>query len=384
MDKESFWNLLDIISRHLPSTGEERSKPGSVPNGPITHTARLSMALRIAAGGDPLDIATNHGVNPNEPMSSFWCVVDAIHQSEQLDIKFPTSHDEQKMLAKEFEAKSSINICNCVGAIDGILIWVHQPTEADCKDLGFGPIKFLCGRKKKFGLNMQACCDARRRFLYVDIRFPGSTSDFFAFEQSSLKKDLEKEGYLHPGLCLFGDAAYVNAPYMCVPYRNVSEETNPLKDGFNFFQSQLRINIECAFGMLVHRFGMLRKPFPVNVSIPKTNSAVLALCKLHNYCIDRNVDDQQIFSAHQRDTSHIMLEGGMVLPRIDTEGDYFWQYNEEDDRLNGLLDGGEHTQDHNESARRRYYRHGVDLPHQQIFAYVRENNLCRPPRRSSS
>jgi hypothetical protein len=67
MSKDAFWTLLDIIEKHLPSTGEKR-KRGTVPNGPITKSARLSMALRIFifAGGDSLDIAEVHGVGDDE------------------------------------------------------------------------------------------------------------------------------------------------------------------------------------------------------------------------------------------------------------------------------------------------------------------------------
>ncbi len=105
MSKESYYILLDIIKEHLPPTGEKRSKPGSVPNGPITHSARLSMALRIAAGGDAMDIADYHGVGVDEPMTSFWSVVDAINAAKQLDIVFPTDHAEQQQLAQEFKNK---------------------------------------------------------------------------------------------------------------------------------------------------------------------------------------------------------------------------------------------------------------------------------------
>jgi hypothetical protein len=69
MDKDSFYNLLYIIKEQLPKTGEDRVR-GSVPNGAITHSARLSMALRVAAGGDVLDIADYHGVNEDEAMAS--------------------------------------------------------------------------------------------------------------------------------------------------------------------------------------------------------------------------------------------------------------------------------------------------------------------------
>ena len=61
MNKISFFWLLDILSDHLPVTGEKR-KRGTVPNGSITKCACLSMALRYCAGGDPLDIADLHGI----------------------------------------------------------------------------------------------------------------------------------------------------------------------------------------------------------------------------------------------------------------------------------------------------------------------------------
>jgi hypothetical protein len=44
---------------------------------------------------------------------------------------------------------------------------------------------------------------------------------------------------------------------MVMPFKGVQ---NMAKDAFNFFHSSaLRINIECAFGMLVHWWGILRK-----------------------------------------------------------------------------------------------------------------------------
>ncbi len=55
-------------------------------------------------------------------------------------------------------------------------------------------------------------------FLDVEIKFPGAVSDFYAFDESTLKKKVETEGFLRPGLCLFGDNAYMNTPYMCIPW----------------------------------------------------------------------------------------------------------------------------------------------------------------------
>ena len=244
MTKDSFFRLLDIVKDHLPSTGEKRPS-GATQNGHITKMARLSMALRYCAGGDPLDISDIHGVSSDEVPNSLWDVVDAVHASPELDISFPETHTAQLEVMEGFKVKSTIGINCCAGAIDGILIWTHQPSSKDVKVIKFGSTKFFCGRKMKYGLNMMAVCDSRGRFLWVEARFPGAASDYYAFDESHLKKKLEKEGFLRPGLCLFGDNAYVNTPFMCTPWQNGS---GGAKDAFNFFHSQLRINVECSFG----------------------------------------------------------------------------------------------------------------------------------------
>ena len=145
MDKQSLFDLHDMIKGNMPSDGTVRKK-GATPNGAITHLHRLSMALRYFAGGDPTDIADIHGVHDNEVLNSVWEVVDAIHKTPALDIKFPESEFEQAEIARGFKRKSSIGIDCCVGAIDGILIWIHKPSDSDANSIGFGPVKFFCGR----------------------------------------------------------------------------------------------------------------------------------------------------------------------------------------------------------------------------------------------
>lgn len=257
-----------------------------------------------------------------------------------------------------FKQKSAVDIDCCVGAIDGILIWMNKPSVKDVKVLKFGPTKFFCGRKMKYGLNMMGVCDSRGRFLWVEARFPGAASDFYAFDDSHLKKLLQEKGFLRPGLCLFGDNAYINTSYMCSPWRNVS--SGP-KDAFNFFQSQLRINIECAFGMLVHRWGMLRKPIAVNISVKRASLLIYALCKLHNYCIANG--DKDIHPPSERDIASITTDGGLFLPRLDRNGDAHWEYDMTEingDRMTELLDGGQHMDDHTINQR-RIYRYEKDL-----------------------
>ncbi len=279
MDKQSFQELLDILSSDLPITGEIRKK-GAATNGPISHKSRLSMVLIYFAGGDPIDIAWIHCVNDSEPLQSVWYVVDAIHATKSFNIVFPSCHKDQLLVASDFKEKSRVNLDNYAGAIDGMLAWIHKPTKWDVKQQGFGEMKCYCGQKKKYRLNMQAICNSMGKFLDIEIAFPGASLDYFAFNFSKIKKKLEVEGFLYPGPALFGDNAYTNTLYMVTPFRSVSSVS---KDACNFFHLQLLINIECAFGVLVHQWGILQKPIGVNVAISKTLSLVLALCKLHNF-----------------------------------------------------------------------------------------------------
>ena len=151
-------------------------------------------------------LMTTFGIRRTETINSYWYVVDAINQHPRFEIAYPDDHKKQQSIAAGFAEVSSAGFWCCSGAIDGILMWIHKPSEADCSNIGCSPGKFLCGRKKKFGLNCQADCDVRGQFLDISILYPGSTSDCLAFEGMSLFHRL-KQGILAPELCLFGDNA---------------------------------------------------------------------------------------------------------------------------------------------------------------------------------
>ena len=54
-------------------------------------------------------------------------------------------------------------------------------------------------------------------------------------------------------------------------------------DDFDFEQSSLRINIECAFGELVRRWGVLWRPLEMDF---KKRAPVIGCCiRLHNFCV---------------------------------------------------------------------------------------------------
>ena len=264
----------------------------------IPSSTRLSCAIRYFAGGSVYDIAVAHGVSVCSVFISVWRVVDAVNSTPEFDIIFP-NHREQEKISQRFKNKSKAGFDCVVGCINGMLLWMEQPIKADCDIAGVGPKKFFCGRKKKFGLNMQATVDDKRRFIDIDILHPGASSDYLVFAVSNLKRRLE-QGLLAPGKVIFGDNAYINTQFMVTPFKNPTIQ----QDNYNFYHSQLRITVECAFGMLVHRWSILRRPLPAAMGIHKITAMTVCLCKLQNFLINQR---ENIPPWTDRDAAHGMI-----------------------------------------------------------------------------
>jgi hypothetical protein len=174
----------------------------------------LGCALRYFAGGSPYDLMVKFGIWHTEVLDSVWFVVQAINKLKQFFIEYPADHNKQKQIASSFCYASTFGFSSCAGAIDGTLIWISKPSEIDAVKCGVGRKKFFCGQKNKFGLNWQAVSDCCGCFLdSISILYGGSSSDCIAFEESKLWAWLEYDGLLAPGIFLFGDNAYLNAPH---------------------------------------------------------------------------------------------------------------------------------------------------------------------------
>lgn len=371
MTYESFRKLADKISPYMQQGDLGYARV----NGPISDSSRIAASLRYFAGGSPCDIAPLYGIGFNEVLRSVWRVVDAVNNYPAFRIEYPACHKKQKQIARLFGEKSGAGFQCCAGAIDGILIWTHKPMEKDCEEAGCVDGKFHCGRKGKYGLNCQAVCNVRGRFLDLSILYPGSTSDCLAFEGMSLYERLES-GLLHKSLCLFGDNAYLNAKYMATPYTSATG----VKDSYNFFHSQLRIRIECAFGMLTQRWGILRCMIPKNITLKRTVALVMCLARLHNYCIDER--ETIISPLTATDEATIELEGAVPLQP------YGWDTPEGQHTSNQplpmqLIGAGNHFHDMPANVRRqrqRDYLRQMDkmFPRDRMLLSVRDKQLQRP------
>ena len=201
-----------------------------------------------------------------------------------------------KRLAENMFQRSQQTISRCIGALDGMCVRINKPRESDVDN----PLHFL-NRKGFFSINLQAICDADRKFIWYSMDTAGGTHDSLAFKLSDLGMKLDENG-IKEGYWIAGDDAYACSEWLLCPYSKQSCRGYQERDDFNFYQSRCRINIECAFGMLVHRFGVLRRPMRCKLS--EVTVVVVVVCmKLHNLCIDDNehVSHPRVVDIDSRD-----------------------------------------------------------------------------------
>ncbi len=102
-------------------------------------------------------------------IDSVWHAVEAVNNHSNFAIAYPSSVEEQEQTVAGFKAAIAVGFNICVGAIDGILIWVQKPSLKEAQKVGIGQKKNLCGRKHKFGLNCQAVADVNARILDISV-----------------------------------------------------------------------------------------------------------------------------------------------------------------------------------------------------------------------
>ena len=138
----------------------ESSSSFHVHNGDISSEIHLAVALRYFTGVSYLDISVSHGIGKTDVYQSVWAVIHASYTCAPLQFHFPMTIEECKAMADEFSFRSKAGFDNCVGCIDGMLLWTEKPFCKECKRVGVDSGKFYCGRKCKLGLNLQGVCDA--------------------------------------------------------------------------------------------------------------------------------------------------------------------------------------------------------------------------------
>ncbi|XP_046863139.1 protein ALP1-like [Xenia sp. Carnegie-2017] len=193
-------------------------------------------------------------------------------------LKLPKSEREWHGVAEEFLQEWGFP--HCIGAIDGKHVNIDCPKNAG---------SLFYNYKNYHSTVIMAICDAKYRFLFVDIGSYGRNNDAAIFSQTEINKKIENGQLGIPGPSMVSE-------YM-LPYVITGDDIFPLKTWlmkpfpgkgltqeqaiFNYRLSRCRRTIENTFGILAARWRIYRRP--IRAAITTVDLIVQATVCLHNY-----------------------------------------------------------------------------------------------------
>jgi hypothetical protein len=226
---------------------------------------------------------------------------------QPLYLRRPDTIEEYKSIADEYN--KIWNFPHCVGAIDGKHVNIQVIHNVQLLRSILFIVIFLIkappnsgsafhNYKGTFSFVLMGVCDARYRFIFIDVGAEGRNSDGGIFKNSNLGQRFENqtlnipqpdeifEGGPEIPYFMVGDEAFPLKEYLMRPYPGrstgrLSEEINV----FNYRLSRARRVIENAFGILVARWRIYRRP--INTSLETAKLIVNATCCLHNFILTK-------------------------------------------------------------------------------------------------
>lgn len=280
--------------------------------GLIPGEVKTAISLRVLAGGSYLDLMPLFDVSVAHVYAIFNEFLDWVLKAFHFPFVGYIKDENTTALAEiatQFSHGSNGIFSGIIGAIDGIAIRIRSPQLKEVWDPG----NYYC-RKGFYALNVQAICDRSKKFLWCYTSNKGSTHDSVAFTNSSLYSLLtQKTAWLEAhGLHIVGDSAYNLTPFLLVPYTNddVRQDRADMCDAFNFYLSSSRIFIECAFGEMVMRWGILWRTLAFDLE--KCQRIIQVCMLLHNHIKDEidKVTDDDVFDWRPPDDA--LANGRMV------------------------------------------------------------------------
>jgi hypothetical protein len=302
----------------------------------ISGEIKLALTLRLLAGGSYMDLSLLFETSFSYCYEIFHDVIKKwINDDNLIKINgedYLNDDDRMMKVAGEFRRASNGLFSGAIGAIDGWLVRIKKPTWK--KDRVKNAASFY-SRKGFYAINVQVIVDRKKRVLYRSILSRGAEHDSSAFKQSSLYKILQQKWRLlrDKGFYFIGDSAYALRSYLLTPFDGTMHGTH--QDNYNFFHSSCRICVECAFGEIDMRWGILWKP--LGFKLKNTTKVIDACFRLHNFIVDYREEcnrlseldeleqmvfeeDYRQFLAYNPDLGNYGVYGGEEEQHLDDNG----------------------------------------------------------------
>ena len=183
-----------------------------------------------------------------------------------------------------------------MGAIDGKHIVMMKPAHCGSDYYNY---------KHSHSIVLLAACDANLCFTIVDIGSSSRQSDGGIFASSEFGKKLKSNKLMLPEdqslpgtstppqpFCFVGDEAFPLLPNLQRPFPGRDTILSKEKAVYCYRLSRARRCIENAFGVMVARWQILKKPLSVNVD--NVVRITKACTVLHNYCKVGSMNKQYI------------------------------------------------------------------------------------------
>lgn len=160
-----------------------------------------------------------------------------------------------------------------------------------------------------------ALVNAKKEFIMVDIGSNGRVSDGGVLFYTKFWQLIEQNSLIFPEASplpnttnsypyvIITDEAFALKPNLMKPYPKKSATRE--QEIFNNRLSRARSTVECAFGILVAKFGVFQKAICVDPQ--KATKITAACCYLHNYLMKKV--PQIYLPSNSDDTDNFQLQG---------------------------------------------------------------------------
>ncbi|KAI4455966.1 hypothetical protein MML48_8g00014968 [Holotrichia oblita] len=161
-------------------------------------------------------------------------------------------------------------------------------------DVGGNDAEVFRNRKQYFSINVQAVTDAKKRFVDIVARWPGSSHDATIFNASRLKAKFEEGQYNN--CVLLGDSAYNLRRFLLTPFLNPAGNSQQ-----RYNESHIRTRVT-----VVNMFGIWKRRFPVmaygcRLKLENVLLVIVATAVLHNVAQNMGEEEPPVDNVHQVD-----------------------------------------------------------------------------------